>query len=141
MISTNQFRKGLKIEINGEPYNIVDFQHVKPGKGNAFIRTRLKSMISGNVLEKTFKSGEKVGKPDLENKKVQYLYRVGDDFNFMDMETYDQNSASRRKQRNYIASEGRCISERPETRRSRLWPPRTIPQSTFWNGCVRVRDM
>lgn len=90
MISTNQFRKGLKIEINGEPYNIVDFQHVKPGKGNAFIRTRLKSMISGNVLEKTFKSGEKVDKPDLENKKVQYLYRDGDDFNFMDMETYDQ---------------------------------------------------
>ena len=90
MISTNQFRKGLKIEINGEPYNIVDFQHVKPGKGNAFIRTRLKSMISGNVLEKTFKSGEKVDKPDLENKKVQYLYSDGDDYHFMDMETYDQ---------------------------------------------------
>lgn len=90
MYSTNQFRKGLKIELDSEPFNIVDFQHVKPGKGNAFVRTRLKSMISGNVLEKTFKSGEKVGKPDLENKKVQYLYREGDEFHFMDLETYEQ---------------------------------------------------
>ncbi len=90
MIATSQFRKGLKIEINGEPYNIVDFQHVKPGKGNAFVRTRMKSMITGNILERTFKSGEKVERPDLENKQVQYLYRDGDDFNFMDLETYDQ---------------------------------------------------
>lgn len=90
MISTSDFRKGLKIEINDEPFNIVEFQHVKPGKGNAFVRTRMKSLITGNVLEKTFKSGEKVAKPDLENKKVQYLYNDGENYIFMDMETYDQ---------------------------------------------------
>lgn len=93
MYSTNEFRKGLKIEINGEPFNIVDFQHVKPGKGNAFVRTRLKSLLSGNVLEKTFKSGEKVDSPDLESKKVQYLYNDGESYIFMDMESYEQLSA------------------------------------------------
>jgi elongation factor P len=90
MYTTSQFRKGLKIEIDGEPFNIVDAQHVKPGKGNAFVRTRLKSLITGNVLDRTFKSGEKVGKPDLENKKVQYLYREDDMFIFMDLETFEQ---------------------------------------------------
>lgn len=93
MYSTNEFRKGLKIEINGEPFNIVDFQHVKPGKGNAFVRTRLKSLLSGNVLERTFKSGEKVDRPDLESKKVQYLYNDGESYIFMDMETYEQLAA------------------------------------------------
>lgn len=90
MISTNQFRKGLKIEINGEPFNIVGFQHVKPGKGNAFVRTRLKSMTSGNVLEKTFKSGEKVEKPDLDERDTEFLYQQGEDYTFMDMENYEQ---------------------------------------------------
>ena len=94
MYSTNQFRKGLKIEIDGDPYNITDFQHVKPGKGNAFVRTKLKNLITGNNLEKTFKSGEKVGKPDLENKKVQFLYREGENYSFMDMESYEQFSIS-----------------------------------------------
>ncbi len=90
MYSTNEFRKGLKVEIDGEPFVIVDYQHVKPGKGNAFVRTKLKSLITGNVLDKTFKSGEKVGRPDLETKSVQYLYRDGEDFVFMDNQTYDQ---------------------------------------------------
>jgi len=90
MYSTNQFRRGLKIELDGEPYNITYFQHVKPGKGNAFVRTKLKSMISGNVIERTFKSGEKVGKPDLEQNKVQYLYKDGESYNFMDLQTYEQ---------------------------------------------------
>jgi elongation factor P len=90
MYSTNQFRKGLKIEIDGEPYNITDFQHVKPGKGNAFVRTKLKNLLTGNNLEKTFKSGEKVGIPNLENKKMQFLYTEGEDKVFMDMETYEQ---------------------------------------------------
>lgn len=111
MYSTNQFRKGLKIEIDGTPYNIADFQHVKPGKGNAFVRTRLKNLISGNVLEKTFKSGEKVNKPDLESIKVQYLYREGDEFVFMDLQTYDNfniteeqlGSASKFMQENFEA--------------------------------------
>ena len=92
MYSTNEFRKGLKVEIDGEPFVIVDYQHVKPGKGNAFVRTKLKSLITGNVLDKTFKSGEKVNRPDLEAKSVQYLYRDGQDFIFMDNQTYDQFS-------------------------------------------------
>jgi len=90
MYSTPDFRKGLKIEINGEPFIIVDFLHVKPGKGGAFIRTTLKSLTTGNVLEKTFRSGEKVNKPNLEEKQMQYLYGSDGEFHFMDSETYDQ---------------------------------------------------
>ncbi len=72
MYSTPDFRKGLKIEINGEPFTMVDFLHVKPGKGGAFVRTTLKSLISGNVIERTFRSGEKVDKPDLEEKSENF---------------------------------------------------------------------
>lgn len=90
MVSTAEFRKGLKIEIEGKPFMIVDFQHVKPGKGGAFVRTKLKNMINGRVIDQTFRSGEKVDKPDLEEKEMQYLYREGDTFVFMDNTTYDQ---------------------------------------------------
>lgn len=88
--STAQFRKGLKIEMSGEPFIIVDFQHVKPGKGGAFVRTKIKSLISGNVLDKTFRSGEKVDVPDLEEKKMSFLYRDDGGYCFMDTETYEQ---------------------------------------------------
>jgi elongation factor P len=91
MYSTPDFRKGLKIEINGEPFTMVDFLHVKPGKGGAFVRTTLKSLISGNVIERTFRSGEKVDKPDLEEKQMQYLYESEGEFHFMDQETYEQS--------------------------------------------------
>ncbi|RPH83415.1 MAG: elongation factor P [Desulfobacteraceae bacterium] len=90
MYSTAEFRKGLRIEIEGKPYQIVDFQHVKPGKGGAFIRTKLKNLINGRVTDQTFRSGEKVGRPDLEEKDMQFLYREGDKFVFMDNESYDQ---------------------------------------------------
>jgi elongation factor P len=90
MFSTSDFRKGLKIEFKGEPYVIVDFLHVKPGKGGAFVRTKLKNMISGRVLDETFRSGEKVGRPDLEEKSVQYLYLDSEGYCFMDNETYEQ---------------------------------------------------
>jgi elongation factor P len=90
MYSTPDFRKGLRVEINGEPFTIVDFLHVKPGKGGAFVRTTLKSLISGNVLERTFRSGEKVDKPDLEEKEMQFLYESEGEFHFMDMATYEQ---------------------------------------------------
>jgi len=88
--STAEFRKGLKIELDGDPLVIVDFQHVKPGKGGAFVRTRLKSLISGRVLEKTFRSGEKVDVPDLEDKTMVYLYNDDSGYHFMDNETYEQ---------------------------------------------------
>jgi elongation factor P len=90
MYDTSDFRKGLKIEYNGEPYEIVDFQHVKPGKGNAFTRTRIKNLITGNVLDITLKSGEKVGKPDLEEKEMQFMYSEGDSYFFMDQQSYEQ---------------------------------------------------
>jgi elongation factor P len=88
--STAQFRKNLKIEIDGEPYTIVDFQHVKPGKGGAFVRTKIKSLIRGKVLDVTFRSGEKVDVPDLEEKRMSYLYQDEAGYCFMDTQTYDQ---------------------------------------------------
>lgn len=95
MYSTAEFKKGLKIELDGKPFLIVDFQHVKPGKGGAFVRTKLKNMINGRVVDQTFRSGEKVGRPDMEEKEMQYLYREGDNFVFMDNATYEQVYLSR----------------------------------------------
>jgi elongation factor P len=88
--STAQFRKNLKIELDGEPFTIVDFQHVKPGKGGAFVRTKMKSLITGNVLDKTFRSGEKVDVPDLEEKKMSFLYQDESGYCFMDTQSYEQ---------------------------------------------------
>jgi len=90
MYSTTDFRKGLKIEMGGEPFVIVDFQHVKPGKGGAFVRTRLKSLMTGNVIDQTFRSGEKVDKPDLEEREMQFLYETEGEFHFMDTQTFEQ---------------------------------------------------
>ncbi len=90
MYSTAEFRRGLKIEIDKKPFIIVDFQHVKPGKGGAFVRTKMKNLINGSVMEKTFRSGEKVEKPDLNEKDMQYLYKDDQGFHFMDTENYEQ---------------------------------------------------
>lgn len=91
VLSTTDFRRGLKIEWEGTPYEIVEFQHVKPGKGGAFVRTKLRNILNGRVVENTFRSGEKVGKPDMATQDMQFLYREGDaDFVFMDMESYEQ---------------------------------------------------
>ena len=90
VIDTSEFRKGLKIEVDGEPYEIIEFQHVKPGKGSAFVRTSIKSLLSGRVLQPTFKSGDKVGKPDIEERQMQYLYQQGDDYYFMDTRNFEQ---------------------------------------------------
>ncbi|WP_045210688.1 elongation factor P [Desulfonatronovibrio magnus] len=90
MLSTTDFRKGLKIEIDNTPYEIVDFLHVKPGKGGAFVRTKLKNMLTGGAVDQTFRSGEKVGKPDMETRDMQYLYHDGSGYVFMDMGTYEQ---------------------------------------------------
>ncbi len=83
MYSTSDFRKGLKIEIGGEPFVIVDFQHVKPGKGGAFVRTRLKNVKTGRVVEQTFRSGEKLDVVRVVEKSMQYLYPESDHFIFM----------------------------------------------------------
>ncbi len=90
MYDTKQFRKGLKIEVEGTPYNIVDFQLVSPGKGGSFVRTKLKNMLNGNVIERTFKTGDKVDKPDLELHTFQYLYKEEHHFVFMNVANYEQ---------------------------------------------------
>jgi elongation factor P len=92
-VSTAEFRRGLKIEIDGNPYNIVEFQHVKPGKGGAFVRTKLKHLRLGTVVDRTFRSGEKFATVDYEQKPMQFLYR-DDKFNFMSLETYEQVALS-----------------------------------------------
>ena len=90
MITTAEFRNGSRLLVEGDPFYIVEFQHVKPGKGGAFVRTKLKSYITGNVLDRTFRSGERFEEPDLEEREMQFLYATGDDFTFMDTETYEQ---------------------------------------------------
>ncbi|HEY4486013.1 MAG TPA: elongation factor P, partial [Nitrospiria bacterium] len=92
MISTGDFRSGAKVEISGEPFTIVEFQHVKPGKGGAFVRTKLKSLKSGNVLERTFRSGEVLDEPDMEDREMQFMYAQGREYHFMDTSTYEQLS-------------------------------------------------
>ena len=89
-LATSDFKNGLKIEVAGEPYTIVNFQHVKPGKGGAFVRTKIKNLRNGKIVDKTFRAGEKVGEPDVEDRNMQYLYFDGDQLIFMDTETYDQ---------------------------------------------------
>ena len=94
MYSTTDFRRGLKIEIDGTPYEIVEFQHFKPGKGGAMVRTKLRNILNGRVVDNTFRSGEKVGKPDMEQRDMQFLYRQDDELIFMDMTTYEQLQVS-----------------------------------------------
>lgn len=90
MISVNEFKTGLTIEVDGDIWRVMEFQHVKPGKGAAFVRSKLRNLRSGNVNEKTFRAGEKVAKAQIDNKRMQYLYANGDDHVFMDNESYEQ---------------------------------------------------
>ena len=90
MYSTTDFRKGLKIEVDGTPFEIVEFQHFKPGKGGAMVRTKLRNILTGRIQDITFRSGEKVDRPDLETRDMQFLYRQGDELIFMDMTNYEQ---------------------------------------------------
>jgi elongation factor P len=91
VIDTAEFRNGLKILVDGAPFEIVEFQHVKPGKGSAFVRTRIRNLLNGRVLEPTFKSGDKVERPDMEEKEMQYLFKEGEHYVFMDTKTFDQS--------------------------------------------------
>ena len=90
MVSAGDFKKGLTIEIDGQVWVIVDFQHVKPGKGAAFVRTKMKNIMQGNVLERTFNPSEKFPKAHVETKSMEYLYGDGELYYFMDNETYEQ---------------------------------------------------
>lgn len=90
MYDTADIRKGLKIELDGAPWNVVDFQFVKPGKGTAFTRTRIKNLITGNVIERTFRSGEKLEPADVVQNEMQYMYNDGEDYHFMNTEDFSQ---------------------------------------------------
>lgn len=90
MYSTTDFRKGLKIELDNIPYEILDFQHFKPGKGGAMVRTKLRNVLNGRVTDNTFRSGEKVDRPNLESRDMQFLYHEGSELIFMDLTTYEQ---------------------------------------------------
>ena len=89
-IGMSELKKGMKIEMDGIPYKITEYQHVKPGKGAAFVRCKIKSFLNGKVIEKTFHAGDKCTTPDLQQKTMQYLYDDGEFLQFMDTETYDQ---------------------------------------------------
>ena len=90
MLGTNQFKNGNHIDVDGTVFKILEFQHVKPGKGGAFVRTKLKNVLSGKVVDRTFNAGVKVDVANVDKREMQYLYREGDDFVFMDTQDYDQ---------------------------------------------------
>lgn len=92
MVSTNDFRTGLTIEMEGDVFQVVEFQHVKPGKGAAFVRSKLRNLRTGAVVDKTFNAGEKMPRARIERREAQYLYNDGADYHFMDMESFDQFS-------------------------------------------------
>lgn len=92
MISVNDFKTGLTIEVENDIFTVLDFQHVKPGKGAAFVRSKLRNLRNGNTVERTFRAGENVGRAHVENREMQYLYGSGTEHTFMDTETYDQFS-------------------------------------------------
>ena len=94
MFETRDFRRGLKVEVNGDPWIIVDFQHVSPGKGAAFTRTKMRNLRSGQIVESNIRSGDKLAKPDTEDRRMQFLYRDSEGFNFMDTGNYEQISLS-----------------------------------------------
>lgn len=97
MISTNDFKTGMTIELDGEVYTVVYFQHVKPGKGAAFVRSKLKNVRTEATIDKTFRAGEKVGRAHVDRREMQYLYRSGEFMVFMDTETFDQISFPQEK--------------------------------------------
>lgn len=90
MISSNDFRTGVTVELDGYVWRVVEFLHVKPGKGSAFVRTKLKNVQTGNTVEKTFRAGETVPQANLEKRTMQHTYKDGEEFVFMDMETYEE---------------------------------------------------
>ena len=94
MIFTTDFRSGLRIQVEGDPYEIIEFQHVKPGKGGAFVRTKLRNLKTGNVIEKTFRAGERFEEPPIEDREMQFLYAQGRDCYFMDTSSYEQVSVT-----------------------------------------------
>ena len=113
VVSTNQFKTGMAIEIEGQPFTIVDFQHVKPGKGGAFVRTKVRNIATGAVLDKTFRAGEKFERMHTQSRKMAYLYSTEDEVVLMDNDSYEQVSVSPA-----MAVEWRNVTSRPRRRAS-----------------------
>ncbi|MCM2281762.1 MAG: elongation factor P [Bdellovibrionaceae bacterium] len=112
MYQLSDFKRGLKIMVEGQPYTVVDFQHVKPGKGNQFTRTKLKNLITGSNLERTFKSGEKFDVPDVNTLEMQFLYKDDNGFNFMNQSNYEQmtlNAEDVGEAANYLIENLDCV--------------------------------
>ena len=112
MISSNDFRTGVTIEYDGQIWRVVEFMHVKPGKGAAFVRTKLKNIRTGAVKETTFRAGEKVARARIENRGMQYLYNDGDNFTFMDTETFEQTNIGRDQleyELNFLKENMNCV--------------------------------
>ena len=107
MISTNQFKNGMTIMLGGEIYSIINFQHVKPGKGGAFVRTKLKNLKKDNLLDKTFRAGEKVEQAFIEEKKMQFLYRQSGSYHFMDQKSFEELELSEE----FLADKVRFLKE------------------------------
>ncbi|MFT8362165.1 MAG: elongation factor P [Sporolactobacillus sp.] len=105
MISVNDFKTGLTIEVDGDILSVIEFQHVKPGKGAAFVRSKLRNLRTGAIQEKTFRGGERVNPARIENRKMQFLYASGDTYTFMDMESFEQTDlegSQIKEQLNYL---------------------------------------
>ena len=105
MASTNELKNGMVLNLDGQLWNIIDFQHVKPGKGGAFVRTKLKNVLSGKVVDRTFNAGVKIETAQVDKRDMQYLYKDGDDWVFMDTTNYDQitiNNATVGEASNYM---------------------------------------
>lgn len=112
MYQLSDFKRGLKIMVEGQPYTVVDFQHVKPGKGNQFTRTKMKNLITGSNLERTFKSGEKFDVPDVNTVEMQFLYRDDNGYNFMNQKNYEQmtlNADEVGESANYLIENLDCV--------------------------------
>lgn len=125
MISSNDFRTGVSIELDGSVWRVVEFLHVKPGKGSAFVRTKLKNVQTGNVVERTFRAGETVPQANLEKRTMQHTYKEGDDLVFMDMETYEEARLTPAQ----IGNRVQYIKEEMEV------------NVLFWNGQVMEVDL
>ena len=112
MTTTNDLKNGMTLNLDGQLWTVLEFQHVKPGKGGAFVRTKLKNVLSGKVVDKTFNAGVKVEVASVDKREMQYLYREGEDFVFMDTETYDQPhipAATVRDAANYLLPEQTAV--------------------------------
>ena len=125
MISSNDFRTGVTIELDGSVWRVVEFLHVKPGKGSAFVRTKLKNAQTGNVVERTFRAGETVPQANIEKRTMQHTYKDGDEYVFMDMETYEETRISP----DQIGDRNRYIKEEMEV------------NIVFWNDQVIDVDL